>query len=185
MLRSPARNAETPLDDLRAVPDPLLKAYLYAIAGWAIALALLFAAGLLPWALLLCFPLALWLAGLTGWWWLTATQPTAPDPLEDAEVAAGARTIGRMLALSGLLPGAVFLADDPLAASSWSAVGGVALVSALGFLLADRLAPRVGRAGRVAILGACAAILPINASGSLSLAWFIGLFDRALQLVPT
>lgn len=173
------------MDDLRAVPDPLLKAYLYPIAAWAIALALLFAAGFLPWALLLCFPLALWLGGLTAWWWMTAAQPTAPDPLDDAEVAAGTRTIGRIVALSGLLPGAVFLADDPLATSSWSAVGGVALVAAIGFVVADRIAPRVGRTGRIALLGVCAAILPINASGSLSLAWFIGLFDRALQLVPT
>jgi hypothetical protein len=173
------------VNDLRAVPDPLLKAYLYAVALWAIALALLFAAGLLPYALLFCFPLALWLIGLTGWWWVRHASPSHPDPLAPDEVAAGSRTIGRILALSSLLPGAVFLADDPLAPSAWSAVGGVAVIAAVAFVLADRVAPRVGRSGLVAVLGACGAALPINTTGSLSLAWFIGLFDTALALVPT
>lgn len=173
------------MNDLRAVPDPLLKAYLYAIAAWAIALALLFAAGMLPYALLLCFPLAVWLIGLTAWWWVQQTSPTHPDPLDAGEVAAGSRTIGRILALSSLLPGAVFLADDPLARSAWSVVGGVALVAAIGVVLADRVAPRVGRPGQIAVLAACAAALPLNTTGSLSLAWFIGLFDKALSLVPT
>jgi len=173
------------VNDLRAIPDRLLKAYLYAVVVWVIGLALLFAAGFLPYALWLSYPLALWFAILTIGWWIRATPPELPEPLRPDEVTAGTRTIGRIVALAGLLPGAVFLADDPLSAASWSTVGGVLILGFAGVALADRAPSQLGRPGQIAVLGACLAVLPLTAASALSVAWFIGLFDKALALVPT
>lgn len=172
------------MNDLRALPDRVLKAYLYALAVWAIALALLFPADQVPIALSLCYPLAIYLGVLTVWWWVRYTSPARRVPLAHPEVQAGTRSVGRILAASGLLPGSVFLIEDPLTASSWSALGGAAILSGAGFILASRVTTLANRLGLMALLAATWLVLPISATGSLSIAWFAGWFDRALEIVP-
>lgn len=172
------------MNDLRALPDKVLKAYLYALAAWAVALALLFPADQVPIALSLCYPLAIYLGVLTVWWWFRYTPPERGEPLKHGEVAAATRSIGRIMAASGLLPGSVFLVEDPLASSSWSALGGAAVLSLAGFLLADRVTRYANRVGLIAILATTWLVLPISATGSLSIAWFAGWFDKALEIVP-
>jgi hypothetical protein len=164
------------MSDLRSLPDGTLKAYLYALGAWALGLAVLYPMDLLPWSLTLCFPLAAWFGALTAVWWVRTRRARDRAALTEPEVSSGVRSVARILALAGLLPGVVFLARDPFAAASWGTLAGIGLLCGLGWLVAN-LGPRLRvDAARIGVMTACWAVLPVNATGSVSWAVFKGWF---------
>ncbi|MFK7927024.1 MAG: hypothetical protein AB8H79_02460 [Myxococcota bacterium] len=171
------------MSDLRSLPDGILKAYLYALGAWGLAAAAAYPLDRLGLALTLCYPLALWFAGLTGWWVVRVFRQHRAGELESAEVSAGVRSIGRILAGAGMIPAIVFLARDPLAVSSWGTLVSVGALTGIGWFIAN-VGPRLqASVARLGILVTCWLILPINATGTLSYAWFIGWFDRVVEPV--
>ena len=169
------------MTDLRSLPDSVLKLYLYAVGGWGVVLAILYMVGLLQWALTLCVPLALYLDGLTVWWWRQSGVRLRAGELEEEELSSGVKSIARILAAVGLLPGIVFLAKDPLLPETWGTFIGIAVLSAVGWLLANYGSRLRANAARLAVLVFCGLVLPLNATGSVSVAFFRGWFDRVVQ----
>lgn len=169
------------MSDLRSLPDGTLKAYLYALGAWAIAAAISYPLDRMGLALTLCFPLAFWFCGLTVWWWLRTRGRVDRDGLDDVEVAAGVKSVGRIMAGAGMVPAIVFLANDPLAADAWGTLAGVAVLTAIGWFIAN-VGPRLkASVARIGVLVACWLVLPINATGTISVAWFMGWFDRVVE----
>lgn len=168
------------MSDLRSLPDAFLKAYLYAIGGWGLALAILYPFDHLQWALTLCFPLALWQAVVTGWWWVRV-RGSADLALQPVEVSSGVRSVARILAASGLLPGIVYLAQDPLQPEAWGPLVGVGALVGVGWLAAN-LGPRISAdPARIGILVATGLVLPLGATGTITWAWARGWFDRVIE----
>lgn len=169
------------MTDLRSLPDNTLKLYLYAVGTWGIVLAGLYAFGQMAWALTLCFPLALYLDGLTAWWWRSSRVRVEAGELSEDELGSGVRSIARILAAVGLLPGIVFLAQDPFLPETWGTFLGVAALSGIGWLIAN-YGPRLqAQTARVLVLVLCGLVLPLNATGSVSVAILRGWFDRVVQ----
>ena len=77
------------MNDLRSLPDRVLHLYLYSLGAWGIGLLLLFGAQKTVYGVTLCFPLALWLGLLTGWWGITTFQRGRDGDLERDEIRAG------------------------------------------------------------------------------------------------
>jgi len=171
--------------DVRSVPDRVLKAYLWPLGGWGVGLLFLFAFGKTLWAITLCYPLAVWFGLLTLWWGARTGARHHSGDLTRAEVDAGVRSIARLLAGAALTPAIVFMALDPLPPSTWGTVASVGIVSGLAWLGANAL-PRLSHrlSYTLALLVAWIA-LPINATGSLSLAFWLGLFEQVRSVAPT
>ena len=151
------------------------------MGAWGVALAGLYAAGQLAWALTLCFPLALFLDGLTVWWWRGTRVGVHEGRLTEEESASGVKSVARILAAVGLLPGIVFLANDPLVPESWGTFAGIAVLSAVGWLVANFGSRLRATTARLGVLVVCGLVLPLNATGSVSVAFFRGWFDRVVQ----
>jgi hypothetical protein len=171
--------------DHRAVPNLVLNLYLYPVGAWAIVLALLYFTGRGPLAIPLCYPLALWQIALSVWWGRTLLARLDSGELTTAEAHAGVRSVGQILAWSALCPAMVFMTNDPLAPSAWSAALGAVGVSGLAYLGVMMLTRPASRwTHGVAIAIGCLA-LPLNATGAVTIASMLGLFDRVLSSTPT
>lgn len=169
--------------DVRSVPDRVLKAYLYPLGGWGIGLLFLFAAGETVWAITLCYPLALWYGGLTAWWAMDTRRRRDIEGLRPEEIDAGVRSVGRILAGSAMAPAIVFMTLDPLSPSTWGTVGSIALVTAIAWGLANALPKLKRRVSHTAAIVVAWAALPLNATGALSLAFWLGLLDEVRGVV--
>lgn len=164
--------------DLRSVSDTTFNLYLYPIVAWASGLLLLYSQGWLRFGLALCYPLAAWYAALSGVWLVQAQRRHRAGQLDRDEVAAGARSLGKVLSLVSLCPALVFLADDPFAAAAWSAGAGVGLVALLSYGFVEGVTRfEHGLASGFALAVASLA-LPINATGALSLATVLGWYSH-------
>lgn len=163
--------------DINSVPDGVLNAYLWPLGAWGIALLFLYASGNTVVSLTLCYPLALWFAGLTFWWVLRTERRYRGGLLEASEVKAGVRSVCRILAAASVTPGLVFLAMDPLSTSTWGTCGSVAIVTAIAWTLANTM-PRLGRRATYLLAIAFAwSSLPLNATGAITLAMWLGWFE--------
>lgn len=170
--------------DHRALPDLVLNMYLYPVGAWVILFACLFFANQAAWAIPLLYPLALWQIGLSIYWGRTLLRRLDTGDLSTAEAHAGVRSVGQLLAWSALSPAIVFLTDDPLAPAAWSTTLGAVLVSIgvyAAVLLLTRLASRWTHGAAIAI--ACFA-LPLNATGAVTVASMLGLFDVVVDASP-
>jgi hypothetical protein len=171
--------------DVRSVPDRVLKAYLWPLGGWGVGLLFLFAFGKTLWAITLCYPLAVWFGLLTLWWGVRTQSRLRAGELTRPEVGAGVRSIARILAGAALTPAIVFLALDPLSPGAWGTCASVGIVAGLAWLGANAL-PRVShRLSYTAALFLAWLALPLNATGSLSIAFWTGLFEEVRSVVPT
>lgn len=173
-------------NDLRALPNTVLNLYLYPVGAWVILFAALYFSGYAPYAIPLCYPLALWQIGLSIWWGRSLLMRLRSGDLTNLEAHAGVRSVGQLLAWSALSPAIVFLTNDPLAPSAWSTTIGavaVSLGSYGGVLFLSRYASRWTHGAAVAI--ACFA-LPLNATGAVTMATAVGLYDvvRSNSPVP-
>lgn len=163
--------------DLRALPDATLNLYLYPVGAWVIVFAVLYFGGYAHYALPLCYPLALWQALLSFQWARWLVRQVDAGQLSAAEAHAGVRSVGQLLAWSGLAPAIALLTEDPLAMSAWSAMFGAVLVSGLawaGILAVTRLTARWTHVA--AVMVACL-VLPLNATGAVTAAALIGIFS--------
>lgn len=168
------------MSDLRSLPDFVLKAYLFSLGGWGVALVVLWSVGAVGIALSLCFPLAVWLGVLTMWWWLRTLARVRRGELLDLELAAGVYSVGRILAGGGLIPGIVFVSYDPLSVPNWGTFGGVFAVSAVAAVLLSmgrRVEKRWLQPGLLVIAWLT---LPINATGAVSAGAILGVFDAVI-----
>ena len=168
--------------DLRSVSDRMLKLYLYSLGAWAICLLALFTMDRIGVALSFCFPLSIWLGALTVFWWVTTRRKQKARELELIEVKAGVQTIGRILAGGGVIPGMIFLANDPLIPAAWGTLVGAAITSGAAWQLVH-LSIRIKRARFDPIILIIAwAILPINATGAVSLGALLGWFEQVTHI---
>lgn len=172
------------VSDERALSDRMLNLFLYPIVGWGLAAVALFLTGEFQWSLPLAFPLAFWHIGLSFVWGMRLVRGLDRQELTNAEAHEGVRSVGNILAGASLLPAIVFLANDPLSPQSWSVTIGTFLVTAgvVGLrALLTRIASRWSHA--VAIAVACLA-LPLNITGSVTVASMLGLYDTVVDATP-
>ena len=165
------------MNDLRSLPDRVLRLYLGSLGVWGAGLVGLFVAGHTPLALTLCYPLALWLGGLTTWWGLGALRKLRAGELAYPEVDAAVVSIGRILAGGSAIPAIVFLAEDPLQARSWGTCLSIAIVSGIAWAGVHGLVRLSNRYSNGLALAAAWAALPVNATGALSVGFWFGWFD--------
>jgi hypothetical protein len=173
----------------RAVPAKVVDYYTWPIMLWAAGLLFLFGADMaelhfpsggkigIELGLWLCYPLAIWNGAVSAWWAWRATQRRAAGEITAEEGTAGVKYIGHLLAQTAAAPAIIFLASEPLLASSWATCASIAITSGAaygGVSALVRLPSRTARA--MALVLGCLA-LPINATGAVSLAWWMGLFD--------
>ena len=171
-------------NDHRALPDSVLNLYLYPVGAWVILFACLYFAGYGALAIPLCYPLALWQIALSIWWGRTLIKRLRLGELTNSEAHAGVRSVGQLLAWSALSPAIVFITNDPLAPSAWSTTLGavaISLGSYGGVLFLSRFASRWTHGLAVAI--ACFA-LPLNATGAVTVAAAVGLYDVIIEHSP-
>ncbi|MBT3218780.1 MAG: hypothetical protein HN348_06785 [Proteobacteria bacterium] len=167
--------------DHRSVSNLVMNLYLYPIAAWGFLLFILFFIDEAAMAITLCFPLAFWQIGLTIWWGFVTGQKVKKQDLTRPEAHAGVFSLGHIMAAGAAAPGIVFLAADPFSPSSWSTCIGVATVSVLAWLAVSALTRLNNRyASLFALIMACMA-LPINATGAITVAEMMGLYDKALD----
>ena len=166
------------IDDLRSVPDRVLQLYLWSVGAWAICLLAFFVTDRIGVALTLCLPLSVWLGILTVWWWTKTRLRLRKNDLNILEVNAGVQTVGRILSASGMIPGIIFLANDPLIPAAWGTFLGISATSAVAWYLVN-LTARLKSATLDTIVLICAgAVLPLNATGAVSLGAFLGWFEQ-------
>lgn len=172
------------VSDHRALPDRVLNLYLYPVGAWGVALLALFFTGFAAYALPLCYPLALWYVGLSVWWGRGLLKRIDAGELTHAEAHAGVRSAGQILAFASVSPAIVFLSADPLAATAWSTTVGVLVVAAVtwgGIGLLTRIGSRWSHGAAMAL--ACLA-LPVNATGAVTVATMVGLYDVMVDVAP-
>ena len=170
--------------DLSVVSERFLQLLLYPVVGWAAVLLVFYGLGHLGWGLVLCFPLAAWLGALVLWWAFDTRRRFRSGEVERAELAAGVRTVGHVLAGAAATPALVFLADDPLAPSAWSTTVGVGIVAGVAYGAVSALVrwPRQLTLG-LALLVAWAS-LPVNAMGAVTVATMLGWYDHVAERTP-
>jgi membrane protein DedA with SNARE-associated domain len=167
--------------DLRSLPTRTMNLYLYPMAGWGLGLIALYVADRTAWALPLCFPLAIWNAGLSIVWGRDLIRRYDAQRLTQAEVLAGVRSVGSMLAAVAMIPGIVFLVIDPIAMSSWSTFFGIVIIAGLARLGVELTAKLAHRYASILALALACLALPLNTTGAVSVAAMVGFFDKALQ----
>jgi hypothetical protein len=173
-----------PVSDARALPDRTLNLYLYPVVAWGLTTAGLFVTGYFQWSLPLAYPLALWHLGLSVMWGMRLLRGLDRGELTNPEAHEGVRSVSNILAGSSLLPAIVFLANAPLEPQSWSLTAGAfvvagAVVGVRVFL--TRFASRWTHGAAIAV--ACFA-LPVNVTGSVTVASMLGLYDTMIEVAP-
>jgi len=155
--------------DVRSLPDRVLKAYLWPLGAWGVGLLFLFAFGETFWAITLCYPLAVWFGVLTLWWGARTRSRLRAGELTRPEVDAGVRSIARL----------------PLSPGAWGTCASVGIVAGLAWLGANSLPRLSHRLSHTLALVVAWLALPLNATGSLSLAFWLGLFEEVRSVVPS
>ena len=168
------------VNDLDAVPDRVFNGYLWPLGAWGVCLLFLFGAQRTPFALWLCFPLAVWYLGLTIWWGIRAARRHERHDLNGESLRAGVQSIGRFLAGASITPAMVFMAMDPLSPSAWGTAAGVGIVGAIAWIAVATLPKLDRRPTHWIALGIAWAALPLNATGALSLATWFGQVRNAV-----
>ena len=171
------------MNDLRSLPDRVLRLYTLPVAVWGLAIMGLWwfeRAGI---ALSACYGLALWFIGLTAWWGRSVLARFDADELAIEEVEAGARSVARIVAPAGLLPGFVFLATDPFSVEAWGTVTSTVLVTWMAWFGSQRLIGRRHRMAGIAGLTVALAALPINTTGAVSMSFWLGWFEPVVHAV--
>lgn len=168
--------------DLRSVSDRMLKLYLYSLGAWAICLLAVFTMDRIGLALSFCFPLSIWLGALTVFWWLTTRRKQKANQLELLEVKAGVRTVGRILAGGAVIPGIIFLANDPFIPAAWGTFLGIAATSGVAWQLVHLSLRLEGLRLDPIILLCSWAVLPINATGAVSLGAVLGWYEQVSHI---
>lgn len=172
------------VSDHRALPDRTLNLYLYPIGAWGAGAVVLFFTGYAAFSLPLLYPLALWQIGLSAVWGARMLRRLDAGELTNPEAHAGVRSVGQILAASSCLPAIVFLTDDPLAPAAWGTTVGALVLAGLvygGLLALTRIGSRWTHGAAIAL--ACFA-LPLNATGAVTVAAMVGLFDKVLDVAP-
>ena len=175
-----AKSFDNSVSDVRAVTDGMLNLYLYPIGAWGVGLLVLFATGHSALALSLCFPLSIYLGILTLIWAGGVLRRLSRGELKVVEANAGIHSIGGIMAVTAAGPAIVFLAEDPLAETTWYTAGSIALVTAVAWLSVKALVRIPGRTTKVMALLIAWVALPVNATGTTFVGFVWGWFDGIL-----
>jgi hypothetical protein len=167
--------------DLRSLPTRTMNLYLYPMAIWGLSLLVLYVSNRTAWALPLCIPLAIWNAGLSVVWGRDLIRRYDTGKLSQPEVLAGVRSVGSLLAGASMVPGIVFLVNDPIAMSSWSTFFGILIVAGLARLGVDMMSRIPHRYASIFALAIACLALPLNTTGAASVAAMVGWYDQALE----
>lgn len=159
---------------LRSVPDRVHRAYLLPISGFALAMMVLWAVSMTPIALSLLYLLSVYNVALTGWWSRNMYERHGSGELRDEEVVSGVLVVVRLLGWSSALPVVLFAATDPLSPEVWKTAGSIGILTTLALTIGPWLAKKGNRPAGTAALGLAVAALPLNTSGALSMAFWLG-----------
>lgn len=162
------------MSTIRSVPDSTLRAYLFPISGFAIALMALWAADLVPLALTILYGLSLYNIGLTVLWSRRLFQRMDSGELRDDEVRSGLTYVCRILGWSSCLPGVLFAATDPISPEVWGTVVSTGILTTIALVVCPRLVELTRRPLDLAALALALAALPLNTSGTLTMAFWLG-----------
>ena len=172
-------------NDQRSLPTPVLNLYLYALMAWGFALLGLFFSGYIAYGIPACYVLWVWQAGVTLYWGRFLIGQVNDGRLTRDEVDAGARSVGKILTSSALLPAILFLGQDPLDSRVISTCIGACLVSAIAWGFVNALGRFSNRYAHIAALSLACLALPINTSGVVTVATFVGVWDAVVEVAPT
>ena len=173
-----------PANDHRSVPDLVLDLYLYPIAAWWVVLVLLFIWEFTAWAMPLLIALAAWQVALTLWWGVHTLRRYDRGELRFDEAVAGVRSVGRIVAATGVLPALVFLGRDPFSTESLSSVVGVCVVAGASWLAVHGLIRLNARWAYSAALAASCVALPVSATGAVTVASMLGWYQVVVDSTP-
>jgi hypothetical protein len=173
-----------PVSDERTLPDRTLNLYLYPVVAWGLATAALFLTGNFQWSLPLAYPLALWHIGLSAVWGMRLLRMLDRGEATNAEAHEAVTSVGNILAGSALLPAIVFLANDPLSPRSWSLTFGAFVVAGLAVGVRVVLTKVASRWTHAAAITAACLALPLNVTGSVTVASMLGLYDTMVEVAP-
>lgn len=162
------------MSDLRSLPDAQFNLYAYAYGAWGIALLVLYGFGWLGVALTLCYVVALFVGVITLWWARDLLRKRDDGKLERHEVDAGVKSVGHMLSFGALMPAIVFIARDPLVASTWVTCLSVATWAGLTYALVSVTTRMQNRVGNTVALVLAWAALPLNTTGAASVWTWLG-----------
>ena len=172
------------VSDLHTVSDRMLNALLYPLAGWGLAVAGLFLADHVAWALQLLYPLALWQAGITFFWGTDLLKRLAAGEVTNPQANAGVTSVGRILAASALSPVLVFFCRDPFDPANWSISAGVVFIAGVAWVAVNGLVRVPGKWSHGAALVVACAALPISATGSVTVASLSGWYHTVVEATP-
>jgi len=174
-----------PPSDQRSLPTPVLNLYLYALMAWGFGILGLFFTDYLVYGIPACYLLWLWQAGVTLYWGRFVIKQVNQGLLKRDEVDAGAKSVGKILASSALLPAILFLGLKPLDPVVISACVGSVIVSGLAWAFVNALGRFSNRYAHIAALTLACLALPINTSGAVTVGTFIGIWDAMVDSAPT
>ncbi|TNE84099.1 MAG: hypothetical protein EP330_30755 [Deltaproteobacteria bacterium] len=172
------------MTSIRSLPDRTHRAYLMPISGFALAMMVLWAVSLTPVALSLLYLLSVYNIGLTLWWSRDMYRRRREGEIEEDEVTAGLIAVIRLLGWSSVLPVVLFAATDPLSTEVWKTAASIGILTTIALTAGPWLARRGHRATSTAGLVVALAALPLNTSGALSMAFWLG-WVEALTGIPT
>ncbi len=170
--------------DYRALPDRTLNLYLYPLGIWGIATVALWFSQYGQWAIPLCYPLALWQIVLSAAWGTNLLRRLDRGELTNAEAHSGIRSVANLLGGSALLPAIVFLANDPMSPEGWSTAVGAAVVAGLAVGAVSVLTRMSSRWTHAVALALACLALPVNATGAVTVATMLGLYDVVVEVAP-
>jgi len=171
--------------DQRSLPTPVLNLYLYALLAWGFGILGLYFTGYLRYGIPACYLLWVWQAGVTLYWGRFVIAQVNQDALDRAEVDAGAKSVGKILASSALLPAILFVGLKPLDPVVISTCVGAVMVSGLAWAFVNALGRFSNRYAHIAALTLACLALPINTSGAVTVGTFVGIWDAVVDATPT
>ncbi len=174
-----------PASDHRSLPNRVLNLYLYSLMVWGVGLLALYFSGYIAYGIPACYLLWFWQAGVTLYWGRFVMSQFDAGDLEREEVDAGAKSVGKILAGSALLPAILFLGVDPLDPIVISTVVGSTVVAALAWAAVNALGRFSNRYAHIIALTLALLALPINTSGAVTVATIVGVWDAVVDVAPT
>jgi len=173
------------VSDRRSLPMHVLNLYLYALMVWGFGLLGLYFSGYIKYGIPACYLLWIWQAGVTVYWGRFVIKAFDGEQITREEVDAGVKSVGKILAGSALLPAILFMGHDPLDPLVISTCIGALIVSGLTWGLINAVGRFSNRYAHIAALTVACLALPINTSGTVTVATVVGVWDAVVEVAPT
>ncbi len=160
-----------------AVDEYVSRLFVWPVAAWGVGLLFLWATGNMEYGISLCYPLAMWWIGVSIWFSRKNKDAIEAGTLRREDADEGVEWIGHTLVFTAGAPAIIFLADNPLHRAAYMTTAGVVITCAICYFAVSFLSKRSMTGAHTTALVIASLAMPINATGALSLGWYLGVFD--------